>query len=223
MITGKQVKAARSLIGWDAQELSDKAGIARETVFKIERGTTNPKPETIAKIVKVFDDHRIEFLDDLGVRYRPEGVDVLNGPKGLETFFDQVYEFLKNHGGLVCVSGVDEEQFAEHHGTDHADGHIKRMKKLVEKRDDIEFRVLLREGDTNFMANSYCTYRWQDSDSFVPTPFYVYGDSLVLITFESDPAPKIMIIKSEAFSAAYKKQFNVAWGASKPALNEEQK
>lgn len=221
MPTGKQVRAARVLAGWDAEHLAEKTGLTAVTILKIEREEATARPATMERIVRAFDEHRIEFLDDLGVRYRPEGLDILNGPDGWAAFFDYVYEFLKKHGGLVCVSGADEAQFAAHHGEDHASMHIKRMNKLIEKRKDIEFKVLLQEGDTNFMANSYCAYRWQDRDSFVPTPFYVFGDNLALITFDAKPAPKVMVIRSEAFAAAYRKQFHIAWEAAKEASNKE--
>jgi transcriptional regulator with XRE-family HTH domain len=217
-ITGKQVRAARMLLEWDAEDLAEKAGMNRETVFNIERGTVQARSNTLEKIVRAFGDHGVEFLEDQGVRFRPEGTAILNGSDGLEAFFDQVYSFLSFHGGLVCVSGVDEAQFASHHGAEHAADYIKRMNKLVTERKDIEFRVLLREGDTNFLATSYCHYRWQAKDNFVATPFYVYGDSLALITFQSKPAPKIMIIRSEAFSNAYRKQFDIAWNVAKVPL-----
>lgn len=223
MITGKQIRAARMLLEWDAEDLAEKAGMNRETVFNIERGTVQARHNTLEKIVRAFGDHRVEFLEDQGVRFRPEGTDILNGSDGLEIFFDQVYSFLNSHGGLVCVSGVDEAQFVAHHGAEHAAAHIKRMNKLIEQRKDIEFRVLLREGDTNFIATNYCHYRWQSKDNFVATPFYVFGDSLALITFQAKPAPKIMIIRSEAFANAYRKQFDITWKVAKEPPHEQNK
>jgi transcriptional regulator with XRE-family HTH domain len=215
MLTGKQIRAARMLIEWDAEDLAEKSGLNRETIFNIERGSVQARSTTLEKIVRAFSEYGIEFLEDQGVRFRPEGTDILNGSAGLEVFFDQVYSFLSTRGGLVCVSGVDEAQFAAHHGAALAAAHVQRMNKLVEQRGGIEFRVLLREGDTNFMATSYCHYRWQAADNFVATPFYVFGDSLALITFQAKPAPKIMVIRSEAFADAYRKQFDVAWKIAK--------
>ncbi len=223
IITGKQIRAARMLAEWDAEELAKKAGLNRETIFNIERGTVQARSNTLDKILRAFSDHRIEFTDDQGVRFRPEGMDILNGSEGLETFFNQVYDFLSAHGGLVCVSGSDEAQFASHHGAEHAADYIKRMNKLVAKRKDIEYRVLIREGDMNFLATSYCQYRWQARDNFVATPFYVYGDTLALITFQARPAPKIMIIRSEAFANAYRRQFDIAWKVAKPPSVRKEK
>ena len=214
MITGRQIRAARALLGWDASDLAEKAHISRETISNIENNTTKARETTLNEIERVFKDAGLDFLDFDGVRRRPEGVDVLNGQIGWATFFDRVYDYIKNNGGIVCVSGANEELFSKHHGQEHAKAHIKRMEILLSARSDIEFRVLLREGDKNFMASTYCKYRWQSKDSFVPTPFYVFGDNLALITFESDPAPRVMIIRSAVFAEAYRKQFGVAWQVS---------
>lgn len=215
MITGRQIRAARGLLRWRVEDLAQHTGLTREALTRMEDDAVQPREASIAKISRAFESQGVEFLDNQGVRFRPEGIDVFNGQGGLEAFFDQVYEFLKAQGGMVCVSGVDEAQFAAHHGAEHAAAHIKRMKKLTAQRDDIRFKVLIEEGDTNYMASDYCQYKWMSRDNFVPTPFYVFGDKLALITFQTTPSPKIMLIRSEVFAEAYRKQFDIAWRDSK--------
>jgi transcriptional regulator with XRE-family HTH domain len=214
MITGRQIRAARALLSWDAATLAGKAGLTRETVSNIENGLTQARGGSLDKLKKVVEANGIQFTEFNGVREKPDDVNVLGGPEGLAIFFDQVYEHLRNQGGVVCASGVDEKQFAKHHGEDHATKHIKRMSQLVKGRGDILFNVLLREGDKNFIASDYCHYKWLKQSDFVATPFYVFGDTLALISFQSDPAPKILMILSAVFAEAYRRQFDVAWQAA---------
>lgn len=215
MITGRQIRAARALLDMSQDQLAKLAGLTPQAIRKIEDGSVQPREGTIADITKVFAEQRLEFTDHEGVRFRPEGIDVLEGAEGFEQFYDRVYMHVKKYGGLICVSGVDEEQFAQHHGADHAEAHLTRMAKLTEARKDISFQILIKEGDLNFLADAYAAYRWQPKEFFTATPFYLFGDNLALITFDAEPAPRILIIRSPVFAEAYRKQFQIAWNTAK--------
>ena len=210
-----QIRAALALLNWENRELSEAAGVAVETVYNVKSGATQPQAKVREKIRRAFEAHGIEFLDFDGVRRRPEGIDILEGPEGFEEFYDRVFAHVQRHGGLICVSGVDEDQFARHHGKEHTEAHIARMTALCAERDDIVFRALVREGDTNFVASGYAAYRWQPRHDFSAAPFYVFGDNLALITFDANPAPKVLMIRSAVFAEAYRKQFQIAWEAAK--------
>ena len=68
MITGRQVRAARSLLEWKAEDLAREAGLTRVTVSKIESGLVQPQEKTLAAIVGAFDKYGVEFLEDEGVK-----------------------------------------------------------------------------------------------------------------------------------------------------------
>jgi DNA-binding XRE family transcriptional regulator len=196
-------------------ELADLAGVTRETLSDWETDTVTPRKATAEAVRAVLHGKGIEFLDYDGVRRRPDGIDILQGQEGFEQFYDRVYLHVKHHGGSICVSGVDEALFAKHHGPEHSRAHLERMTALCQSRHDISFKILIKEGDANFLASTYATYRWQPREHFSPTPFYLFGDRLALITFDADPAPKILLIRSAVFADAYRKQFQIAWEAAK--------
>lgn len=210
-----QIRAALALLHWENRDLSEAAGVAVETVYNVKSGATQPQAKIRDKIRHAFEAHGIEFLDFDGVRRRPEGIDILEGREGFEEFYDRVFDHVQRHGGLICVSGVDEEQFASHHGKEHAAAHIGRMSALCASRKDIAFHILIEEGDVNFVASAYASYRWLPREHFSAAPFYVFGDNLALITFDANPAPKVLIIRSAVFAEAYRKQFQIAWEAAK--------
>ena len=75
-MTPPQIRAARGLLNWTVQELAEKAGVERTTVFQIEAGKYAGGVETLMAIRRVFEDAGIEFTNGRwpGVRLRPEKI-----------------------------------------------------------------------------------------------------------------------------------------------------
>ncbi len=222
MSVGRQIRAARGLLRWSAAALAEKAGLTRDTINKIEDDTVQPREGTLKDIIRAFDENGVEFTDNFGVRLKPQGVEVLVGHTGLCRFFDMVYEHARKHGGTIMQTGVDEALFSEHLG-DYSPVHIKRMTQLVSERNDIKFQALIREGDTNFTCSDYAEYKWLPKNLFDPVPFYVYGDCLAIISFQTIPAPTIVVHNIPAITHAYKKQFEALWTLSKPPQQTKKK
>ena len=219
MSVGRQIRAARGLMRWSGAELAEKAGLTRDTINKIEDDTVQPREGTMKDIIRVFDENGVEFTDNYGVRFKPQGVEVLVGHEGLCRFFDNVYEYTRKHGGTILQTGVDENLFSEHLGQ-YSPVHIKRMTALTNERHDIKVLSLIKEGDTNYSCSDYAEYRWLPKEMFDPVPFYVYGDCLAIMSFQTVPSPTIVVHNIPAITHAYKKQFDSLWNISK---NPDQK
>lgn len=77
MITGRQLKAARALVGWEQTDLARKAGVAISTVRRMEsfQGEIGARTSTLSLVTKALERAGIEFLDDgkPGVRMRGRG------------------------------------------------------------------------------------------------------------------------------------------------------
>ncbi len=75
LITGRQLKAARSLIGWGQTDLAKKSGVAISTVRRMESfdGEIGARTGTLSLIKRSLEKAGIEFLNDdsPGVRLRP--------------------------------------------------------------------------------------------------------------------------------------------------------
>lgn len=77
MLTGLQIRAARSALRWSANELADRTEIASKTIRRIEAsdGLPDSKLSTIAKIKSTFEAVGIEFIgspdDAPGIRIHP--------------------------------------------------------------------------------------------------------------------------------------------------------
>jgi len=210
MITGRQIRAARALLGWDTKDLAAKADLSRNMISKVENGRVTPRDGSLEKITRAFEtDGGVEFTENEGVRFRPSDIEVFQGPARFEEFTDFLYEYLKKKGGEVCISAVDEGLFAKHRKDPEL--HRRRMKELVDAG-RVSVRILATQSK---FTSSYATYRWQARQSSVPTSFYAFGDCLALISFSHHPAPYVLLIKSGPFAEAYRQAFVIAWNSAK--------
>jgi transcriptional regulator with XRE-family HTH domain len=78
MITARQIRAARALLGWSQQELADKAIISLNALNRLERGEVDPRVSTLMAVHKALTNAGIEFLS---VGEKGEGVRLID-PKG---------------------------------------------------------------------------------------------------------------------------------------------
>ncbi len=214
MSIGRQIGAARGLLRWSGAVLAEKAGLTRDTINKIESDAVQPREGTIADIIRVFDENGVEFTENSGVRMKPQGIEVLIGQEGLQRFFDGVYEYAKKHGGTIMQLGIDENLFWAM-GVEFSNAHRKRMTELVKERKDIKVLAIICEGDTNFVASDYNHYRWISKELFAAVPFYIYGECLAIMNFQTVPAPTIVLHKFPAITNAYRKQFEAMWNLSR--------
>lgn len=213
MITGRQIRAARGLLKWSCPDLAKKAGLTRETINKIEGDAIQPREGTLNDIIRVFDQYGVEFTDNSGVRIKPQGIEVLLGPPGLQQFFNNVYAHARDHGGKIVQLGIDENLFWAM-GKEFSEMHRQRMTKLSQERKDIQVQAILSHGDTNFIASDYNHYRWIAREIFAPVPFYIYGQTLAIMDFQTIPAPTILVLNFPAITDAYRKQFAAFWKLS---------
>ena len=61
MITSRQIRAARALLGWSQQQLADKAIVSVNALARLERGEVDPRLSTLAAVQKALTEAGIEF------------------------------------------------------------------------------------------------------------------------------------------------------------------
>jgi transcriptional regulator with XRE-family HTH domain len=73
-MTPPQIRAARGLLNWTAQELAEKVGVHRNIISNIEAGRYAGDAETLAAIRRVLEGAGVEFTNGRwpGVRLRPD-------------------------------------------------------------------------------------------------------------------------------------------------------
>ena len=76
MVTGPQLRSARSLLGWSVAELAERAGVSYPTVHRAERaaGTPRIRVENLLALVQALEDGGVVFLAAGDVRSGGPGV-----------------------------------------------------------------------------------------------------------------------------------------------------
>jgi predicted transcriptional regulator len=74
LITGRQLKAARALVGWEQTDLARKSGVAISTVRRMEsfNGEVGARTSTLSLVIRALEKAGVEFLNggQPGVRMR---------------------------------------------------------------------------------------------------------------------------------------------------------
>ena len=71
----RQIRAARMLLGWSQLDLAKHAQVSVTVIARLETGSVDARLSTIMAILKAFEEHGIEFVDEgggaVGVLHRP--------------------------------------------------------------------------------------------------------------------------------------------------------
>jgi transcriptional regulator with XRE-family HTH domain len=76
MLTPPQVRAARALLGWSRTQLAKESGVPYGTLTDYENGRTRMFADSMAKIIRAFDNAGVELFYDgqngkgAGVRFK---------------------------------------------------------------------------------------------------------------------------------------------------------
>lgn len=68
------IKAARALLGWNAERLASESKVSLGAIKDIERGATNPKLDTLKAIQEAFDRGGVVILEPGDMRLGGRGV-----------------------------------------------------------------------------------------------------------------------------------------------------
>ena len=63
-MTPAQCRAARAMLGWSQDKLSEEAKVAKQTLADFERGARNPYARTLADIEKTLEAAGVGLIDD---------------------------------------------------------------------------------------------------------------------------------------------------------------
>lgn len=221
IITPAQCRAARGILNWSQPQLAAKCGLHVQTISSFEQDKKIPSKRTLETIASAFDSEGICFAPDDGVHRKANRVVTFNGQDGFAEFKWDVYETAKKHGGEICVSNVDERLYTERLSKEIDDAYMQKMEEL-KKHSNYTFKILVNEGDYNFVGSAYAEYRWTPRALFSKVPFYVYGPKLAFIFFEEDTT--IHMINNHKIAESQRVQFNLLWNqALIPPLKKNKK
>ena len=88
MITGPQIQAARTLLGWSIPDLARRTGISIADIQEAESGAKPPnrRLDDLALIQTILEGAGIEFIESVGVQFRPlDLIPITSGDRSSES------------------------------------------------------------------------------------------------------------------------------------------
>lgn len=199
---GLKIKSERLAAGLTQEGLAQKADIPYTTIIKVESGAIkNPSIKVISNVARAL------FVNVEDITDANQSITTYEEKDSVANVLDDVYKTLKDHGGEVYISGIDERKFIDA-DKEAITAHIRRLAKA-----GIGERLLAKEGDSFFFAGKQSIYRWVPENLFNPTPIYVYGNKVAMIVWK--PRPQVISITNAALADAYRKQFLFIWERAK--------
>jgi transcriptional regulator with XRE-family HTH domain len=215
LITSRQIRAARGLIGWSQSDLANAAGLSRGTVIGVEKGVGNPTRDLMLRLREVLEARQVEFLPQEGVRFREPTTLYDSLPGANKRLLDDIYSHALSYAdktGIrdILIYGLREDDAEKSVGGDHLDRHIKRLElaKLSEK-------ILYFKDTTTFIApmDWYLLLSEGDTSNRNFPPIIIYGENVAVVQYE--PQETVTVLRSKAIAEASRHMFEFIWTIQK--------
>jgi transcriptional regulator with XRE-family HTH domain len=207
MISGSQIRAARSLLDWTQSELAQKSGLSLRALNSIERSLSVPRIDTLRFIQETLEKENIEFGENDGVRRKTEALDIikLEGDHYLDQHSLDIMEQIRTPGEEILISTPSEKYFAamQDEITDKYFQHLVRYQ--------ITERLLIAQGET-YTISAPSFYRWMKPEAFSNVCYLVYGSN---VAFHIINKPyRVIIIRNPGIAEMFRRQFDLNWAAA---------
>ena len=211
IITSRQIRAARSLIGWSQADLANAAKLSRSHIADVENAKTNPTFDVMGRIRAVLENNQVEFLPQEGVRFRHPMISQDDLPDANRRLLDDIFHVasqFKLQKGIndILIFGLHEED-AEKSVGDYLTAHMERLRLagLSEK--------ILCGPDTRTFVAPRSSYRRLPELDPAQSPIHIYGDKIAIIHWT--PKEVVTTIESRPIAAALRSMFNQIWNTQR--------
>ncbi|MAS87881.1 MAG: transcriptional regulator [Micavibrio sp.] len=202
MITPRQCRAARGLLGWSQADLANACGMSKTAINNFEMGNSSIKQVSMHAIIQAFEDNNIDIMEHEGVRFKHNSVRIIRGDQPLFTLWNEILSTMGDEGGEVLINSVNESEGYNKYGKE-LDAYIEKLKKA-----GITERLLAKEGQTVFAAPREW-YRFISEEAFnsgIMT--FIFKDKVALMLWKESV---LLLIESEEAAAAEKERFETIW------------
>jgi DNA-binding XRE family transcriptional regulator len=203
---GKQIAAARQLLGWSQADLAERSGVSKPSIIRIEKDLMSVKDDIRKNIETVIRSHGMEFTPK-GVQEKTIDVLRFNGTEGMKRFYDDIYLTASKGGGdFYIFNGVPDlilkflsEQWYEFHAA--------RMREIAS---NYTLKVIVKEGEKGLIGSKFAQYRYFPADQFYNRTLYVYGSKAAFVSF-GDNSVEIIIIEQPEIASSMRILCEIAW------------
>ncbi len=210
LVTPRQIRAARGLIGWSQTDLATAARLSRSTVIAFEKGGGNPSRDLTLRLRTVLEERQVEFLPQEGVRFREPTTSYDNMPGANRRLLNEIYSnalAYQEKTGIddILIYGLREDDADESLG-DYLTQHIERLRLAGLKE-----KILYFSDTTTFVAPMpwYRLLKGADISNRHFPPIVIFGESVAVVQFE--PQVTVTVVHSKAIAEASRHMFEFIW------------
>jgi transcriptional regulator with XRE-family HTH domain len=171
MITPRQIRAARALLGLDAAELADRAGLSRATVTNIENSVVQPREATLDRLIETLTGSGVEFIGERGIALMSENYRLIEGSDCYLRLLDEIYHSLRQKPGSEVLSICTDDKVSP-----------PEVRQAIQRWHDagIKCRFLSHEKATRFDFPLQ-EYRLIPSQYFTNSVMVVFDDKVAVL------------------------------------------
>lgn len=208
MISSRQIRAARGLLGWTQTHLAQAADMHLNAINKIENEAGVPRTLSLTRIKKTLEMAGVRFRAPCGVELREDVFELarFDGKDFMRRAIDDVIAIVRRPEDEILTCTPDEKLFNQ---SDRAqnDRYYRHMKRYG-------FRERIITGrDYHLFANeSKASYRWLPGKVLGTVTYVVYGDRVAFINWGM---AEVLAIRSTSLAATFRGQFEFLWQQAK--------
>lgn len=206
--SSRQARAARALLGMDLAHVTAGSGVTASQISRYERDEVDLRGRSKDRLFAFYEAQGVEFTDGHGVRESAIRVRSYSGDEEFRLFYDHLYDVIRQKGGDVCLFNGVPTKIVEHLGAEWYAQHAQRMTAI---RDQYRFRVIIAEGDTNFIGDRFVQYKWFPNALFNEKTLYIYGDCVAFFSFDNKKI-RVLVVEHPEVANSQRVLFDLAWG-----------
>lgn len=213
IITARQCKAARQLLGWLQEDLATAADVGLSTIGNFEKDEKGliTRVALINQICKAFENAGIQFIEG-GVRLRSEDARTYKGSNACDSFFDEILNEAKENDGDILAFIKSQDMLTKYSG-DPRRTNLDRLKQLHETAD---VKCILADTRTpSFLMPSF-EIRAVPKMAVGPTSFFVYGDKMAFISLDACRDLSILAVYEAPMAQEHRDVFMIFWDNALP-------
>lgn len=209
MISYRQIKAARALLGWTQGYLARAAGLHLNAVNKIENAIGEPRLSTIEAIQAACETAGIHFRGQRGVEMKEDVFETrrFEGTDYIQKLVDDGLSVLRNTTDEILTCTPDEAYFNQADQKQNA-RYYRQMKKVGFRE-----RIITRRSYNLFLSGDQKNYRWLPEQALGKITYCVYIDRTAFINWALQQA---LIVRNKALAETFRVQFEFLWSQALP-------
>lgn len=208
MISIRQMKAARALLGWTQTQLAKASGLHLNAVSKIEGEQVLPRQDTLSRIQSCFEAKGVKFRGQRGLELVEETFELarFEGQEAFRKLVDDITISVVGPGEEV-LNCLTSEFLFEHSGPVQTRRYFDHLKKTKTTE-----RYLTDITQTRFRSAKKI-YRGLPAAVLGTISFVLYANRVAFINWKNF---EMLVIKNNSLAATYKAQFEFMWQQAKP-------